>query len=250
MLPASELWFTKTSAAMAAERLLLCFPHGGGGASAYRGWQAVLGGEVGVVPAKLPGRESRSREEPLRSITELSDAAIDPLLEFAGSREVILFGHSMGALIAYELAHALADQGRAVQGLIVSGAVAPHRPDPAEQIHQLPDEQFLAQVMALEGTPAAVLAESGLLDMLLPVLRADFEACETYVWRERPPLRIPVHAIGGSLDPRAPIEELERWGELTTGGFDSTVLPGGHFYLSQDMDRFLAALGPFISASA
>ncbi|MGW0094903.1 thioesterase II family protein [Streptomyces sp. NPDC003328] len=246
MLPASDLWFARTSVATSAEKLLFCFPHGGGGASAYRGWQSVLGSEVGVVPASLPGRESRSKEELPRSITGLSGDLVDPLLDFADKREVFLFGHSMGALIAYELAGALADKGCPPSGLIVSGAVAPHRPDLVGQIHQLPDDQFLAHVIALEGTPMGVLEESGLLDVLLPVLRADFEACETYARRERPPLGIRMLAIGGDDDPRAPLDEIVRWGELTCGEFDMKILPGGHFYLSQDLKRFLAELRPFI----
>lgn len=221
---------------------LFCLPHAGAGASAYRHWPQLLPPTVDLVPIQLPGREARFAEPPARTAAEVVDGVLEPLLDRI-SGPFALFGHSMGALLSYELAHALADRGRPPAHLFVSGYAAPQRIRPTGGIvHLLPDDELLEHLEYLEGTPPEVLASPELLRLLLPVCRNDFGLCETHVFRPRPPLRIPVTALAGVADRGAPPAEVEAWRELTTGDFVHRSFPGGHFYLLEQAADVVAAV--------
>ncbi|MFI9115072.1 thioesterase II family protein [Streptomyces venezuelae] len=221
--------------------LLFCLHHGGGGASAFRDWQRLLGPGVEIVPVQLPGREGRLAEPAERSITALTERLTGPLLERAGERPYAFFGHSMGALLAYDLSHALGAAGRPPAHLAVSGYVPPHV-RPATSVHTLSEEAFLAHVTGLEGTPAAILENPTLLELVLPVLRDDFAACETYAYVDRGPLDVPIAVFAGESDPSAPSALTARWAELTGAGASVDVFPGGHFYLQDRLPELLEAL--------
>ncbi|WP_235030415.1 thioesterase II family protein [Nonomuraea solani] len=233
-------WFAAENTAPEAAAQLFCLPHAGAGASAYRDWQDKIGPDVEVVPVQLPGREARFAEPFVTSATEMAAALAGPLLERAtGDRPFALFGHSMGALLAYELTHQLIAYGRPPVHLIVSGYAPPHLPyDPAYQIvHQMPDPRLVAHIEALQGTAGEVLDHPELLELLLPVIRADYELCETYRFEDRPPLPVALTALGGADDPEAGEKTLPAWRELTAASFTVDIFPGGHFYLHAHLDE-------------
>jgi medium-chain acyl-[acyl-carrier-protein] hydrolase len=199
---------------------------------------------------QLPGREGRLREAPFTRIEPLVQAlaAELPLAELPFA----FFGHSMGALIAFELAHELARRGGPQPLLLfVSGRRAPRVPVREEPIHDLPEPQFLARLRDLNGTPEEVLQHAELMALLSPLLRADFALHETWTYREgEPPLAIGISAFGGVADPEVTREDLEAWRVETTGPFRLRMLPGDHFFLlpgrrlvTEAVARDLAALG-------
>lgn len=228
--------------------MLFCLPHAGAGASVYRDWAALLAPEVEVVPVQLPGRESRYKEPPLRSVSGITAELMEPLTDRL-EPDFSLFGHSMGALIAYELTRALAARGTPPRRLFVSGHRAPHLPPARSDAHLLPDPELLAVIEELEGTPPEVLAEPQLVRLMLPLMRADFEACETYSHPHESPLPVPVTALGGLRDPSVSVAEIRAWQHLTSAGFDAEIYPGGHFYLHELRDEVVAALLARLSAS-
>jgi len=219
---------------------LFCLPHAGAGASAYRDWLPLLAPTIEVVPVQLPGRESRYGEPAHRSASDLVAEMSEPLADRAVG-DFALFGHSMGALLSYELAHELSALGKPPRHLFVSGLGAPHLPPARAPAYNLPDDELLAVIVELEGTSAEVLAQPELVKMLLPVLRADLEVCETYV-THRGRLQVPITALGGRHDPGVSLDRLRAWGSLTSADFHLAAFDGGHFYLQATLDDVAAVL--------
>lgn len=210
---------------------LLCFPYAGGAAHLFRQWPQRLPEDVGVCAVQPPGRGSRLREPPFTSLRELVAAAAPALRPFM-DRPFAFYGHSMGALISYELARRLREEGRpGPSRLFVSGCRAPQLTDARDITHDLPDPEFVDELRRLGGTPAAVLDSAELLQIMLPLLRADFAATQTYKYSEGPPLGCPLTAIGGLEDEEVTRRHLVPWRELTTGAFSLYMLPGAHFFL-------------------
>jgi medium-chain acyl-[acyl-carrier-protein] hydrolase len=220
---------------------LFCLPHAGAGASVYWEWAPLLAPDVVIVPIQLPGRESRYKEPLRRSVCALTADLIEPLANRAGP-DFALFGHSMGALIAYELARALVARGTPPQRLFVSGQRAPHLEPSRRDVHLLPDPELLAVMAELEGTPPEVLARPELVELLLPVMRADLEVCEAYQHAHEAALLVPITMLGGLSDPSVSVEEMRAWQHLTSAGFEAKFFPGGHFYLHTARDDVIAAL--------
>ncbi len=233
-------WFP--AAAADAGLRLFCFPFAGAGAAAFRGWAEGLPSGVVVSPARLPGRESRMAEAPLRRmerlVAELAEAIL-PYLE----QPFAFFGHSMGAVVAFELARRLRREKRPLPvALFVSGARAPqfrlgHVPPPEPS-----EEQFLRELDRLEGLPEAVRSNPELLRVVLPALGADTELYRNYVYSEEAPLDCPIRAYGGLEDPNVSREHIEAWGRQTTSSFAARFFPGGHFFIDTARAAFLAAL--------
>lgn len=180
---------------------------------------------------QLPGREGRLREPPF--------TALEPLVEALathvpwGGFPFAFFGHSMGSLVAFELARELVRRGGPVPRLVfVSGRRAPQVPNREEPLHSLPDPEFLVRLRELNGTPEEVLRNRELMELLLPLLRADFTLNETYVYRPGPPLPIGLSALGGVADPEVGRADLEAWRAETGAGFRLRMLPGDHFFLN------------------
>ena len=233
-------WFSSLDERPGAKVRLFCFPHAGAGASAFRGWR--LPAEIAVCPVMLPGRESRIAETPFDSMAPLVEAlsqSVGPHLE----RPFVFFGHSMGAVIAFELARSLRRTGRPLPlYLLVSGARAPqfrrgHVPPPPPS-----DTELLDQLRHLDGTPREVLGNDELMRMMLPAMRADTTLYRNYIYVEEPPLACPIRAYGGSDDPNISRAQLEAWAAETTADFKLRMFPGGHFYLNSNQAEFLAAL--------
>jgi medium-chain acyl-[acyl-carrier-protein] hydrolase len=212
---------------------LFCFPYAGGGASIYSKWAASLPESVELHCVQLPGRETRIFEPAYRQLAPLIEA-LAPVLAPQLDRPFAVFGHSMGALIGFELCRHLRRQGQPMPiGLFVSGRQAPHRAESDPPIHAL---------RALNGTPHEVLANAELMEMALPGLRADFELCETYVHTPEPPLNLPILAFGGLFDRDVSREDVDAWREHTTGRFSLSMLPGDHFFIESARPQLLQRL--------
>lgn len=233
-----------------AEVTLVAFPYAGGTASMVRPWLDTLPAWSDLLAVQYPGRETRISETPIDRAESLADAIAAELGPRLRGR-VCFFGHSMGALMAFLVAGRLAAQGWAPPAhLIVSGRRAPHLADPFEPAHNLPQAQFLARLHRLDGTPAAVLAHTELVEILMPMLRADFAVNETYR-HAHAPVPCPVTALGGTQDPMATPEELSAWAIHAPAGLSTHLFDGNHFFVRSAqaavLDRIhtiLAALRP------
>lgn len=219
-----------------AELRLFCFAHAGGGAAVFRPLRPLLAPRVDVVPIVLPGRESRVHELPYRRMEQLLDplcAAIGPYLD----RPFALLGHSLGSIVAYEVARRFPPAC-----LIVSGRRAPRSVTARRLFSSLPDGEFLTEIGRLGGTPPEVLEQTQLIRMLMPALRADFELNEAYRALPGPGLSCPLVAYMGADDPEVTRAELLGWHEETAGEFTLRVFPGGHFYLKDGRPDVSSAL--------
>lgn len=229
---------------------LFCFPHAGVGASAYRAWPDLLPkAEIGVCPVQLPGRENRLGEPAARDVGQLVDALFSEVADRL-DRPFALFGHSLGALVAFEFARLLRDRGAPLPvHLFVSGRIAPQLADPREKLNDLPDAGLRARLAELGGIPSAVLDDPDLLTLLLPLLRADLAVNENYRYRPGPPLPVPITAFGGARDPKVSAVELRAWAEQTSGQFTDRMLPGGHFFVQESVRSLLGHLVTGLSRS-
>jgi len=240
-------WIVRQQAKPAARMRLFCFPYAGGAASIYHGWSAELPASVEVCAIQLPGRQNRILEAPYTDMPALITTLMDVLAPYL-DRPYAFFGHSLGAMIAFELARALRRQGRPEPvHLFVSGHRTPALPSRYDPTYHLPDAAFLDSVRRLNGTPAAVLDNAELLQLMLPLLRADFTLAETYAYVPEPPLLSPISAFGGLQDVRISEAEITAWGALTQGDFFARMLPGDHFFLHSSRAQLLAALAEDLS---
>lgn len=241
----SARWFATPSgdgAGGTGDVSLFCLPHAGAGPIVFREWSTLLDPRIDVVPVQYPGRPPRLAEPPETSLKRLAQRLAGPVAERAGEAPYALFGHSMGALVAYEVACLLTRLGRPPVRLLVSGQTAPHLYRPT-RVHELSDEGLVGHITRLQGTPEDVLANPSLLELLLPVLRADFAACESYGYEEMPPLTADVTVLGGTDDPGVEPGLLDRWGDLTDGVCDVRIFPGGHFYLFDQLPTVMDLIG-------
>lgn len=227
----STPWLVCPQPAPQANTRLFCFPYAGGSAAVFAPWARSVARSLELWSVQLPGRHERLMDEPYTNLQCLvSDlaTAIVPYLD----RRFVFFGHSMGATIAFELAHELHRRhGLQPASLIVSGQRAPQLPPNHPPTHNLPTAAFVAELQRLNGTPVEVLANPELLELLLPVLRADFAVCETYTYQGAPPLQCPLTVFGGLTDPDVNRSALEAWREHTTATFRIRMFPGDHFFL-------------------
>ena len=246
----ADSWFPSIKSTASVTLRLFCFPFAGGGAGVFRAWAEHLPSEVALVPARLPGRETRLAELPFDSMEPLIEAlsdAISPQL----TKPFAFFGHSMGAVIAFELARSLRTRGRPLPAaLFVAGARAPqfrrdHVPPPPPS-----DDELLQELRRLESIPRDLLENQELLQLALPVLRADTALYRNYIYREGPPLDCDIRAYGGNDDKRISRSEIESWSEQTTRSFSCAMFPGGHFFIRSHETEFLQALSRDLSRIA
>ncbi len=221
---------------------LFCLPYAGGGTPVFRCWSEGLPDNVTVHPLELPGRGKQFTTPAARQLPALIatlNEAIRPYLDQPFS----LFGHSMGALVSFELARAIRSQhGMEPMTLYVSAHPAAQLPNQLARLHDLSDQDLRTELRRLGGTPQEILANDEFMSLLLPTLRADFEVCETYDYQPSPPLHCPIVAFGGIDDPQIAPEQLEAWAEMTTGEFKLKMLPGDHFFIDHNRPALLAAL--------
>jgi medium-chain acyl-[acyl-carrier-protein] hydrolase len=211
---------------------LFCFPYAGAGALAFRGWAESLPAEIGVSAIQLPGRETRFWEPPVTDLSVLVDVLVRTLYPYYLLSPFAFFGHSLGALIAFELARELRRlYNVAPVHLFASGRLAPQERDPRPTIYDLPDEEFIAMLRTLDGTPEEIFQAPELLAQLIPVLRADLALNETYAYTTGAPLDTPITALGGDRDPKVSVRDLEAWVHQTSGAFAVRMFDGGHFFI-------------------
>lgn len=240
--PELKPWIGYSRSNPRASLRLFCFPYSGGSASAYRTWENGLPPEIEILPIQLPGRENRMREKPFTHLTPLLEALLDvlpPLLD----KPFVLFGHSLGALIGFELARQLRKQGGPQpQHLFVSAHRAPQRPLLQAPLHLLPDDAMLQELRNLKGTPETVLQNKELMDMLMPLFKADFSVYETYAYNAEEALNYDITAFCGKQDGRVLREEMVSWREQTSKRFMLHSLPGEHFFIHTAQTQLLQLL--------
>jgi len=242
-LTAADSWIVLPRPNPRARLRLFCFPYGGAGASIFRAWPQSLPEAVEVCAVQLPGRETRLREEPFTDVP----GVVRTLAQALAPRLTVpfaFFGHSLGAFIGFELARELRKQNAGVPiHMFVSGQRAPQIPAPLPPLYQLPDGEFIeAMQRRYNGIPAVVRQSVELMQVLLPLLRADFTMNDTYAYVDDRPLDCPISCFGGQQDPETTKETLAAWGRQTRGAFALKMFPGGHFFLESARALLLQAL--------
>lgn len=245
---AKSPWIKKPRPNPDARQRLVCIPYAGGGASTFRRWPEQLPVAVEVVAVQLPGREERLMETPLDDAGTIA-SALAPEIQPELDRPWSLFGYSMGALVAFELARELRRLGAPPPRHLWAAAYrAPQLENPHEVLGDLSDEDFLEEVgRRYEAVPAAVRESPELLELFLPGLRADIAVCDGYVYRPEPPLDCAIRALGGRDDDQVTPAELEGWREQTTGEFALQLFGGGHFFLETAAAELLASVAGVLS---
>ena len=222
---------------------LFCFPFAGGSAHTFRHWQKILPEEIDLCLVHLPGRRHLIRERPFARLNSLVDAIAQAIVPEV-FRPFAFYGHSMGALIAYELARTLrARYGCEPTQLFLSGHRAAQLPHFGRRTYDLPDSEFLKKIEYLNGTPRELLDDPKTRKLFLPLLRADFELAETYNYKPGAPLSCPMVVYGGVDDPHVVEPELAVWRQQTTGEFLLRMLPGDHFFIRSNEQAFMKVFG-------
>lgn len=239
--PDGDVWIRCFHPAPSAQVQLLCFPHAGGSASSFYWLSSALRPEIEVWAVQYPGRQDRLREALIDDIGHLAEGLFEALLGYFPPFPAF-FGHSMGAIVAFEVAlRAERQLGTPIPRLIASGRRAPCRLRD-ENVHKRGDLELIAEVQALSGTHSELLNDEEARRSYLPVIRNDYRAIETYVAPREQTLSCPITALVGASDPRVTPEEAGAWDRHTNADFQMRVLPGGHFYLTERPAETVASL--------
>ncbi|MCM2576046.1 thioesterase II family protein [Streptomyces meridianus] len=233
-------WGRRYHPGRGATARLVCFPHAGGAASFFHPLSARLAPGTEVVAVQYPGRQDRISEQAPTDLATIADLAYAALKKLLSQLPTALFGHSMGALVAFEVARRMEADGLSPLRLFASGRAAPSIPWTGRRGRD--DAEIVAELRELAGTDAALLADDELLQLILPAVRSDYAAVEGYRCSPGASVRCPVTALGGDDDPRALLTEVRAWQRHTEGGFDLKVFPGGHFYLVDQVSALIAEL--------
>lgn len=238
----TKTWFQNGRVSEQAELKMFCFPYAGGTSLMFNKWADLLPSTVQVLPVELPGRGVRLKEPAYISLPELIDEleeVIWPLLD----KPFVFFGHSMGALIAFELARTLRHKyGRESQALFVSACRAPQTPKIEPITYNLPHDEFINELIKMDGTSKAVIEDAELMEMIIPLLRADFQLVQTYEYLPGTPFRCPINIYGGLQDHHIPRELLLPWREQTSSRCSLRMLPGDHFFIRSSQAQLLKLL--------
>lgn len=238
-IAAAGPWVAHSRASQNRRLRLFCFAYAGGGASVFRPWPRLLPDAVEIFALRLPGRENRIKEPPFTHIASLVDSLVPDTLPYLDG-PFAFFGHSLGALVSFELTRALYTRhGIAPRQLFVSACLAPQVMEVKTPLHTMPEAGFIAALQRLNGLPDAVLQNQELLGMMLPTLRADFAVFETYVYQPGPPLPCAISAFGGLRDVDAPRTKIANWSEQTSNNFTLRMLPGDHFFIHSAQELLL-----------
>lgn len=228
---------------------LLVLPHAGGNAHAYTEWRAFLPADVRLLIGQYPGRGARFSDPLPTGVDDLVGPIVASLP--AGTDDLVVLGHSMGSLVAFEVARALSLAGSAPRALIASACRAPFVANPST-VHpeRLTDNELVTAIKARGGTDDGILDEPELREIIIPSIRADFAIDDVYRYTgPSPALSCPVTAIGGTEDPVVPLDALARWSEITDGAAAFEFLPGGHFYFQQQLERFFSLVNSVVSGA-
>ncbi len=245
--PNTNSWIVIPKRRTSPRLRVFCIPYAGGSSTVFRSWSEAFGLDVESAFIQLPGRGSRFRETPLTRIhaaVEMLSSAIEPFLDCP----YVIFGHSLGALIGFELGRELRRHGQPdPQHLIVCARAAPQIPNQLSMVHHLSDELLVKEVQRrYGGIPQAILADAEMLQLFLPMLRADLEMLETYQYAPEPPLNYDITAYGGIQDRAVSNTQLAGWSEHTISHFAQQMLPGNHFFV-QNTPTFLETLSSLLA---
>ncbi len=224
---------------------LFCFHHAGGSSIAFRGWQEKLARTgIEVIAAEFPGRGRKMSEPVFKAMPEVTSALFVDVRREAAGAPIALFGISLGALVAYELAAMLEGAGNKVEHLVASSFCAPplFRTQKPEKLATKTDEELTAYLRALGGTPEELLAEKEWRDFFFAALRADFSLLDRHTFPDHPKLKCPITVIGATEDEDYPPHSMERWQEQTSGKFERNVVSGGHLYLVDEPEKALSII--------
>lgn len=226
---------------------LFCFCYAGGSAAAYLPWQSMLPSWVEVCGVQLPGRGTRFSEPPPTSLFATVQAISDALTDWH-DLPFAFFGHSLGATLAFEVAHHQSRYGRPLPTqLILSGAQAPSARSDSRNLHLLDDADLIAELRKYDGTPSEVLSNHELMELVLPAIRADFRIVETYAPLQRPPLAIPMSVLAGRDDRHSCASQYEAWFKETTRPMSLEWFDGGHFFIHSASKRVLDHIQSLLS---
>jgi medium-chain acyl-[acyl-carrier-protein] hydrolase len=206
---------------------LVCLPHAGAGATSFTRWLTLFPSGISVVRVQLPGREDVADEPAFRQVSDAVDALLPQIVELTA--RVALYGHSMGALVAFELARALSAAGTPPVHLFISGRRAPHRLASKAPIHHLPDNAFAAALEEM-GAGGTASRSAAFQRYALRLIKADLELSEEYVYHPEPGLHCPITAFYGTEDPVVDVDEVKAWKDLTSAAFAIHSFPGDHFF--------------------
>lgn len=236
----NDLWCRRYHPARSAAARLVCLPHAGGSATFFHPVSATLSPRVDVVAIQYPGRQDRRNEPAIDDLAELADR-IHGILRRQDDLPVTLFGHSMGALVGFEVTRRLEADGCGPVRLYASGRRAPSTRR-AEAVHLRDDAGILAEIRRMDGTASSVLGDEEMMRAALPALRADYRATETYTCPPDVTVGCAITALVGDSDPKTTVDEARAWSRHTSGPFDLRVLTGGHFYLTSQADKVIGLL--------
>lgn len=238
----SKSWVISLERNFHAKLRLFCFPCAGGGASSFRSWAKNLSSDVEVCSIELPGRGYRLSENSYTKFEPLNKALAASILHYL-DKPFAFFGHSMGGLLCFELAHLIRNNyGLNPLHLFISSRHAPQVSVNEPPIHHLPKDQLLNVLRRLDGTPKTIIENDELMDLILPAFRADCEVIETYVYTPKPPLNCPITVLGGLQDVEVSSDVLEPWRSLTNAAFSMQMFQGGHFFINSSRSLVLQFL--------
>lgn len=235
-------WFMPSQPNPQAKVRLFCFPYAGGSGSIFSSWPKQLPSFVEVCPLHLPGRGSRFRESPYTHLSRLVEDTTQ-VIQLLLDKPFAFFGHSMGAIIGFELIRQMREQNQPTPFcFFASGRSAPHVPFKSRRTHDMDEPTFIKELRSLNGTPREILGHAELMRLMIPALRADFEMCETYVYTSRPPLTCAISAFGGTRDNDVKQSHLEAWRQQTSFLFSLHMFAGDHFFLNSAESQLLQKL--------
>ncbi|MEU9350969.1 alpha/beta fold hydrolase [Streptomyces griseoloalbus] len=234
------LWFPDPPASGTAGVRLLCLPYAGGSPAMYRAWDKALAGTADVLPLCLPGRAHRWGEPLEHDLRRIADDVTEAAAPLQDDRPLALFGYSLGALLAFEVARGLARRGRPPLLLVVAACAPPRECGELPAKHTLPDEEFIALLRDMGATPQAILDNEEMIALLLPMLRADFALSDRYRYRPEPPLPTPIVALTGRDDPEAGPAVMAGWARETKMPLRRLDLDGGHLFMEEDQPTVIA----------
>jgi medium-chain acyl-[acyl-carrier-protein] hydrolase len=249
-MSASNSWIARPHPNPQAKLRLFCLPYSGAGASVFYSWAGYLAPLAEVCAVEFPGHGRRLAEPLIDGMAPLVEELATGLQPHLGKPFAVL-GHSMGALLGFELSRHLGRHSdiRPLH-LYVSGHVAPQVSSSAEPIHNLPEPEFVQRIRELDGTPEEALESQELQELILPILRADFKVCETYTYEEDEPLNVPMTALGGLADKYVRRKDLQAWSHQTRGPFSLRMFPGGHFFIKTATRSVLDVVAHSLSDAA
>ncbi len=246
-VPDRSKYFIRPKKVSSPSARLVAFPYAGSGAIAYYSWADHLPPGIELISIQYPGRGRLADMSACTRLNGLVSEAYATLLTLLDV-PLYFFGHSMGALVAYELVRLLRANGRKLpKALVVSACEAPQ---PAfalkRNLHTLPDEAFLAGLMRYGGMPAEILESPEMMAYVMQLLRADMTALETWDYKPEAPLTIPIVALGGDGDPIVRISQLQRWRDFTASSFECLIMPGSHFYFQNQLPELMSTINRVI----